>query len=231
MTAEASAPGTPAPRLLLRDRAFEHIRTAIIDGSYPPGSFLSERELARSLEMSKTPIRVAFERLAEQGLVTISPQRGVVVREMSAKEVADHYDLRIALETFVARRLAARGVLGEEHDALAENLREQEELVSGDVDIRGFMRADAAFHLLLAGALGNEEILRTMTQQRDRVRRVVESIYQKDHRVPPVSVREHRAILEAVLAGDAEAAAAAAECHLDNGRRFLLMGGTYGEKS
>lgn len=227
-----TTPSSPTPdsaRALLRDVAFDHIRTSIIDGTYAPGSFLSERDLARTLDMSKTPIRVAFERLAEQGLVSIAPQRGVVVREMTGTEISEHYELRMALESFVARRLAEQGIDGNRQREIEENLRRQEELVHGEVDIQGFMQADSDFHLLLVEALGNGEIQRTMSHQRDRVRRVVENIFQRDHRVPPMSVREHRAILTEILAGDAVAAAQAAEHHLENGRRFLLLGGTYGE--
>lgn len=223
-----STPSRGDARPLLRDVAFEHLRTRIVDGTYAPGTFLSEREVARTLEMSKTPIRVAFERLAEQGFVAISPQRGVVVREMAAAEVAEHYDLRIALETFVVRRLAEDGLPGPHRGLLESNLREQERAVEGEVDIQAFMAADAAFHLLLAEALGNQEILQVMSHRRDRMRRVVESIHQRDPRVPTTSAREHAQILGAVLAGDADAAARAVEAHLENGKRFLLLGGAYG---
>lgn len=214
---------------LLRDVAFERIREGILDGTYPPGSFLSERELARTLEMSKTPVRVAFERLAEQGLVTISPQRGVVVKEMTAGEIAELYDLRTALETFTLRRLASTSLPATVREELDENLRAQDEAVSGEVDLDAFMAADIAFHLTFVHALGNAEIERIMNHQRDRSRRVIERIYRRDSRAPVSSVAEHRAIHEAVLAGDGEAAARAVERHLDHGKRFLLLGGIYGE--
>jgi len=217
-------------RALLRDVAYDHVRDRILDGSSPPGTFLSEREVAGELQMSKTPVRVAFERLAEQGLVTIAPQRGVIVAGMDSTQIVDHYDLRVALETFVVRRLSERQLHAWAQAQLQANLAHQVKLVTGQVDIVGFTQADADFHLILASALGNGEILQIMNRQRDRVRHVVDSIFRRDPRVPPMSCAEHSAIAEAVLDRDAERAAELMTVHLENGQRFLLLGGTYGER-
>ena len=64
---------TTPHRPLLKDRAFDHIKALILNGTYQPGQFISERELSAELEMSKTPIRAALERLEEQGFVVRTP--------------------------------------------------------------------------------------------------------------------------------------------------------------
>lgn len=224
-----SSPPAGATRRLLKDVAYEHIKALVCDGTFAPGTFISERELAGQLQMSKTPIRAAFERLAEQGFVTIAPQRGVIVRDLSMREISDHFDIRIALETFVARELSGR--LGEgQVAALEANLEQQRRQVNGELDMAGWTNSDAAFHLMLAQFLGNEEITRVMERQRDRVQRVVESIGSRDPHIPPLSHAEHRGIYEAIRDGDRALAMTLVERHLQNGKRFLLLGGPYGQQ-
>ncbi|WP_203567675.1 GntR family transcriptional regulator [Aestuariimicrobium ganziense] len=215
-------------RALLKDQAHDYIKHQILEGHYPPGRFLTERELTRALGMSKTPIRAAFERLEEQGLVTIAAQRGVVVTDLSPREVADHYDIRIALETFVVNQLA--GQLPEDDQArLQQILDEQAEMVE-ELDLAGFTHSDADFHVALAACAGNNEIVRVMRYQRDRLHRVARTIGNRDPNVPTISLQEHRAILEAVVAGDSELATRRVVEHLTNGKRFLLVGGSYGQQ-
>ena len=83
------------------------------------GELLSERQLARSLKMSKTPVHAALERLEGDGLVTVTAQQGIVVRAISPQDIADHFEIREALETFVVSqaRRATDGRAGEPAEA------------------------------------------------------------------------------------------------------------------
>ena len=103
-TGVEDAPG----RSLLKERAYTEIKQRILSGVLAPSTFLSERQMAGQLAMSKTPIRAALQRLEVEGLVTISPQQGIIVRDLSVHEIADLYEMRAALETYVARTLAGR---------------------------------------------------------------------------------------------------------------------------
>ena len=96
------------PPVRLQSRAYAELRRLITSGEFPPGSFLSERQLAAQLGMSKTPVHVALERLEADGFVTISAQQGVVVRGLGVEDIVDHYELREAVESWVVRRLAGR---------------------------------------------------------------------------------------------------------------------------
>ena len=95
-------------RVLLKDQAYENLKNLILEEVFAPGTFLSERQLAARLDMSKTPIRSALERLETEGFVTVSPQQGIVVRESSLREIVDLFDIRIALEVFVVQSIAGR---------------------------------------------------------------------------------------------------------------------------
>ncbi len=216
-------------RPLMKDRAFEHIKGLILDGTYQPGQFISERELSIHLAMSKTPVRAALERLEEQGFVTIAPQRGVIVRTLTAQEIADHYDLRMALESWIARQVAGR-LSDAQLTALKENLSLQRAQVGGaTIDVRGFMSADAEFHQLLTQATGNVEFERVLQRHWDKVERLVESIASRDNAVLAHSCAEHQAIFDALQSGDGNRAAALVIAHLEHGKRFMLLGGAYGE--
>jgi len=207
-------------RALLKDKAYQELKQLILNWTFMPGTFLSERQLAARFGMSKTPIRSALERLANEGFVTISPQQGVVVREFSLDEIVDLFDIRIALETFVAKKLVGR--LDEMYIAkIEENLSGQlETTTNGD-----YQRAtvlDADFHILLCEALGNREILRTMLHLRDKLYRVVYRVLRHNRQRIMSSYEEHRGIADALFSGDGEAAARLIQEHLEWGKQALV---------
>jgi DNA-binding GntR family transcriptional regulator len=88
--------------------ASELIREAILDGEYAAGERLKEDELARRLDVSRTPVREALRRLEAEGLVVVEPQRGATVRSYEPRELDDMYRLRAVLEGYAARRAAER---------------------------------------------------------------------------------------------------------------------------
>jgi DNA-binding GntR family transcriptional regulator len=214
------------PRVLLKDVALEQLKRLILDGTLAPGRFVSERELTGILHMSKTPIRAALERLALEGFVHVSPQRGIMVLEMSLQEIVDHYDLRLALETFVVARLAGR-LDDEQREVLRDHLRRQATCVH-DGDAAAYIAADGDFHHQLCVFDGNQQIVDVMRLQREKLSRVGTQISRRDPGRMRVSAAEHAAIVAAIEAGDAELAAARAAEHLENGKRFLVAGATRG---
>src|SRR5262245_11966916 len=94
----ASANGS-AERGLMKEHAYADLKQRILSGTIAPGSILAERQLAADLGMSKTPVRAALERLEHEGFITVSPQQGILVRDLSIHEIADQYEIRVALET------------------------------------------------------------------------------------------------------------------------------------
>jgi DNA-binding GntR family transcriptional regulator len=181
---------------------------------------MAERQLAARLGMSKTPVRSALERLEAEGFITISPQQGAIVRDLSVQEIADQYEIRMALETFVARSLAGR-LTAEQVERLHANLEAQREnLDRGDIS-RG-VALDDAFHTLLCTFLGNQEILRVIGQLRDKTHRVIFRVFTLNPGRMATSYEEHRAIGEAIVAGDPALAVSRVEQHLRIGQDALL---------
>jgi DNA-binding GntR family transcriptional regulator len=209
-----------ADKSLLKQQAYDELKGLIQNATFEPGAFLSERQLSAQLGMSKTPVKAALERLEAEGFVAVSPQQGIVVRDLSIHEIADQFEIRMALESFVLRNIA--GKLSDEQAArLKDNLRQQQQAAKQS-DVATSARLDSAFHTLFCEFHGNQEILRVMLQLREKMHRVVTRVFgQNWDRLTP-SYREHKAIADAVLAGDADQATAALEEHLNYGKQLLL---------
>ena len=218
-----SGGGEPDPtsaRGLLKERAYDEIKRMVLTGELGPGTFLAERQLAARLGMSKTPVRSALERLESEGFIRISPQQGAIIRDLSLDEIADQYEIRTALETFVARTVAGRLTPGQIDQVKANLHAQRENLHAGDV-ARG-VALDEEFHALFGGFLGNREILRVMGQLRDKIHRVIFRVFTLDPARFAGSTEEHRAIAEAIISGDATLAARRIEEHLHAGKLSLL---------
>lgn len=211
---------SPPERTLLKNKAYDRLKCLIIEGAYPSGTFLSERYLAETFEMSKAPIRSAIERLSAEGFVRVSPQQGIMVVELSLDEIIDHFELRIALESYIAERLAGR-LTAAQLRTLQDNLAAQSASALAD-DLDTYRRLDTAFHVLVATALGNQEILRVMNRQSEKLYRIITRIIGQQRPRMKESTEEHTAILKSIEAGDGPLAAARMKAHLEWGKRSLI---------
>jgi DNA-binding GntR family transcriptional regulator len=205
------------PRLLLKDRAYATLKSQILNNRYPPGTFLAERRLAADLGMSKTPVKAALERLALEGYVVISPQQCILVREMSAQEIGEHYEFRSAVESYVVRNLASR-IEPQQIRAIQSQLELQQRALENR-DVAQQVELDAEFHLLLAEQFGNQMIHKTMRELRDRTHRVITRAFRLSSERFKSSFREHQEIAAAVFEGRGDDAAALVVRHLERGRR------------
>lgn len=152
-------------------RVFEALRQAIVQLQLRPGNPLSEADIGRQLGVSRQPVREAFIKLAEVGLVEIRPQRGTFVRLISAREVRNARFLREAIEVAVVRKAAAEAV--PEQVRGLRRIVEDQRAVAQDGDNAGFLRLDEAFHQSIAAAAACEEAWRVvegLKAQLDRVR-------------------------------------------------------------
>ena len=198
-----SAERAALDRRTLWQQAHDHLRDEILSGRLTPGTELSEVALAESLGVSRGPIREALGRLAAEGLVTVRPRRGAIVRALSSDEFIEAYQVREALE-MMAMRLAVPK-LSVEHIAELE-LRIDEMTACGKAgDVAGFFEANSAFHQVFFEAAGNRMLAGLYTQLRGQIDR---------HRPRSLELRgdlrrsiaEHKAILRAAKAGNSERA-------------------------
>lgn len=208
------------PRTLLKDEAYTTLKDLILGEELPPGTFLSERQLAARLEMSKTPIRSALERLQAEGFLIISPQQGVMVREIPLGEIVDLFDIRMALETFVVRQLAGN-LSKPQTELLKENLAAQAACIPTQ-DVRDSTRLDEDFHQMLCEFHQNGEIVRVMLGLRDRLTRVIARVFRRAPNRFEASYADHQGIFEALKGGDKVLAEMRMQKHLEYGKGFLV---------
>ena len=207
-------------RSLLKEKAYSEIKQKIQAATFAPGSFLSERQLASLLGMSKTPIKAALERLEQEGFVNVSPQQGIVVRELSIQEIADQFELRQALEGFVVRSISGR-LTSKQTAALERNIRQQNAAAAKGT-VGNLVELDSAFHLLLCEALGNQAIIDCLMQHRSKMHRVIFQVMTQAPGRWIAAVDEHTQIFKAVAAGKPNLAVELLEQHLLFGKQHLL---------
>lgn len=215
-------PEKSQPRELFKNKAYEQLRARFCNYQYPPGTVLSERQLAEELGMSKTPVKAALERLELEGFITVSPQSGILVRELTIEELQEMYGIRLALEGFVLKSIS--GSLSSEQLAIWENNVQR----YADVDAnRGSLRdaaaLDAEFHQLPSMFLGNKLILSTLQQFSVRIIQVINSTFMHMPSRISQSLVEHREIVDAVRSGQGEKARELGEKHLRAGHELLIQ--------
>lgn len=205
---------------LLKEHAYTQIKRSILNGSLPPLTLLSERQMAQSLGMSKTPIQSAISRLEIEGFITISPQQGIFVRDLRVDEIADQYEIRLALESFILKNLAGK-LNPDQINKVEANLEEQQRnLKTKDVELA--VSLDADFHSLFCDFLGNREIIRTLDNLRDKIRRVISRVFQSNPERWQQSFKEHCNIFESAREGNPAKVKKAIQDHLELGKRVLL---------
>lgn len=182
------------------------LRERILRWQYPPGHHLGEQELCDELETSRITIREALRALTEQGLVDQFPNRGCFVKQLDVQNTHDLYDMRLALELFVAERLARANPpleLLKRERAYWEPLlqiRAAEPVVAVD-----FVKADEKFHLSLAREIQNAHIVEALEDINERLRFVRLAGQTTPHRVQ-TTAGEHLMIMDAIERKDVEAA-------------------------
>jgi DNA-binding GntR family transcriptional regulator len=203
-TNTGSSAGTGDNKLSLPERAYREIKRRILDNELVSGTFKLEKELAELLDMSRTPVREAMIRLANEGMVEIRPRHGMRVLPVSKHDMIEIYDILTALEAEAAELLARKGISDEELSQLMAAVDEMDEALSRN-DLDEWAQADERFHLRLVEFCGNRRlasIVNTYWEQSHRVRLLTLRLRPPPHR----SNDDHRAVVAAIRKGDAEAA-------------------------
>lgn len=197
------------------ERAYRATKDQILSGRLPAGTLLSEGEIAEQLRLSRTPVREAFLRLEAEQLLRLIPKRGALVVPVPATEAADVLEVRFALETGAARRLAAIGELAPVLARLDRSIEEQSRSAAGG-DLREFAAADEQFHRAIVAAAGNAIAERFYATLGDRQRRMtIGAVGARPGRVPDL-VREHRELRERIAERDVAGFASALLQHLQS---------------
>lgn len=201
----------------LREAVYRHLKDLLLSGRFAPGERLSEPLLAQELGVSRTPVREAFMRLAEEGLVELVPGKGARVRRFSPEEVEEVYGVRALLEGEAARLAALRATLWELGE-LEERLKAIDEAPREDYAEQ--MRRDLEFHRALVRLSGNRTLFRLyedLLSSLALIRSALPTLSQEE-----TTREEHRAILEALKARDPEGAKRAVEAHVARFKGLVL---------
>lgn len=196
------------------------LRQAILTGRIGPGERLLQVELAERFGVSRIPLREVLRTLHAEGLVVIEPNRGAICRPLEAKDLADLYAVRGALEELVVRTAAAQFV---DLRLAVRAMRADAFAASERGDFARLIELDCGFHAALAARSGNEHLARSLESCSSQIMRGMH-IYFTFQAYPEKDWADHAAIARAVALGDADGAAALTAEHIGNSRESILEG-------
>jgi DNA-binding GntR family transcriptional regulator len=205
----------------LADRAYVQLREEIITAELAPGTLLREEDLTGRLELGRTPVREAIQRLRREGYVTILPRRGTLVSEISITDLAAIYEVRTRLESWGARLAAERAGAADrrEADALIGEL----EAVGAD-DYEALLRTDRRIHRFAYRCAKNPFLAETLDHYHNLSLRILHVAMRRYPSLTPRLddvVHDQRALLEAIGRGDGDAAERVAAAHISTFERAI----------
>lgn len=206
------------PQPQIRDKVFEQLRQAILEGNLRPGYRLVERKLAEQLGVSRTPVREAIRMLELEGLVSHLPRIGCVVAQVTDLEVLEIYRIRAVLEGLAAR-MAAEKIKPEELQHLTELLSYIEELTSQpNVDLDQLSKIHQEFNDVIYKAAHSPRLYGMIISLVDYIKRYTRVGYCHPGRITEATI-EHHQLVEAIKLRDGGLAERVAREHIDNSRR------------
>lgn len=185
-------------RTSLREQCRELLRARIVDGTIPPGERLVETTLSKQLQVSRGTLREALRHLEQEGLVVSDDRRRMRVRALTARDIVEVYDVRIALETAAAIRVSQSA---HRDDHVAELRRCLEPLRDETAHLAQTIEHDLDFHRRLCELSDNRTLLDTWTHLLSRIRA---TIVAAGPSVAPglATWKRHNVIVDAIADGD-----------------------------
>ena len=204
----------------LSARVYNQIKSLILSNEVLPGQKLYHQELSERLGVSRTPVREALTRLAQEEYVSLLPNRGFTCKEIGMQEAEELYDLREALEAFAVER-AIENLTESALDALREKMG----LYGRDVQKR-FTRErlvyDQDIHMAIAALTGNEIVRKTLHQVFERIvlKRRTDGLYDPARGL--TAHQEHLRLLDAMQRRDIPQAVKIIRAHIRDGKKNVL---------
>jgi DNA-binding GntR family transcriptional regulator len=199
----------------LNDRVYHELRTRVLTRREPAGAKLSLHVLAAELGVSRSPVHHALTRLVSEGLLTVKPRRGYYVAPVTARALAEGYDVRLALELLAAER--ALGVVSIEQ---LERFGELLDATDAAISHEEWDAANAAFHEHQIDIAANALLSRFYRELSvNLMMQVIRGGHVEGH---ANLVTEHRRIVEAFAAADLPDAERAIREHIETGRKIAL---------
>lgn len=202
------------------EKAYEALRAKAINFEFKPGERLNETALTKTLDVSRTPLREALNRLVAEGFLTFVLGKGFFCRPLSPQKILELYQLRCALETEALLRTIESASDQDILDVVTYLDRAEEKYVT-TANLTELLRMDEEFHMKLAALSGNEELVRLLENVNERIRyvRIINLRLLRDRRDMKANDHEslsaHRIILNAAKSRDSGAAIKALRSHIE----------------
>jgi DNA-binding GntR family transcriptional regulator len=203
----------------LRGKVFTQIENDILNGRYEPGESLIEKKLSDELGVSRTPVREAIRQLELEGLVQSIPNKGAIVKGISAKDIEDIYTIRMMIEGLAAR-WAAEKITDEELEELKEAF-DLEEFYTKKNDTTHLLKFDSRFHEVIFKASKSKPLMQTLSMFHHYVQRARNASLESHERASE-ALEEHRAILQAIIEKNPEKAEQLTTQHVRNASIYLI---------
>lgn len=206
-------------RNYLNEEAYKILKESILSGNLKPGERIIEDNLASSMQISRTPLREALNKLKSEGMVCYDSNKKLVVSELSIKELDDLFGVRIALECYAAR-LACKNITKEEMEKLWGNI-EDTQIANEGKDYKKVVVLNGEFHDILARSSRNNcivNMLNSLKEQIDRYRRMVIWNVEEAER----SLNGHKAIYEALKNNDSKKVSDISEYYINLAKEGVL---------
>lgn len=204
----------------IRDRVYEYIKQAIIQGVYQSGERIKERELAELLNVSRTPIREALFRLESQGFVTTIPRKGVIVSKLSQEEIIEIFLILSSVES-LAMKLAAERANPSHRDELGAIIGEIDAMLKQNQ----VTKESSVFHFKINDVICRAAQSPRLVQMLDGLSDYIRSFVQLGYGIPgriTKAMEEHRDLAQAVRDGNGDRAEELTKVHLENAKRAYL---------
>ena len=201
------------------EEVYLRLEEEILGGQLKRGEALTEMSVSARLGVSRTPVRAALHRLAEEGLVEISPNRGAVVVGVTVDDLIDTYKIRVRLEG-LASAMAASRMTDEEKAKLAESVELAEYYVAKG-NAEKLKELDAEFHNIIYRASGNRMLSRILSELHRNIKAYRKLSMSVPGRVERTA-EEHREILNAILNGDADSADTLTRMHVERAMENMV---------
>ncbi|MFJ9039710.1 GntR family transcriptional regulator [Streptomyces sp. NPDC102406] len=193
------------------ERVYDHVKRGVLERRYEGGTLLTEGELAEAVGVSRTPVREALLKLEVEGLLRLYPKKGALVLPVSAQEIADVVETRLLVEEHAVRKaVPARPRLLDRLEELLDTQREQ----AAAGRFADAAATDRCFHAEIVRSGGNEILSRLYDQMRDRQLRMGVAVMHSHPDRIAKTLAEHGELLDALRAGDVEAAVAVVKRHV-----------------
>jgi DNA-binding GntR family transcriptional regulator len=216
---------------LLPEKIYNHLRTKLLAGEFPPGTRLDYKKISVEMGVSTTPVREAMGKLGSEGLVELVPRAGAIVRKLGAQEAVQLYGVREAIETYAAAKAAEKisearlqqleGLLTKMRALITKSFTTTESIMTGE-NLSEFLQSDLAFHMTIIEAAGNPRLSKLAGDSHIHTRIFGVERFGHNQELMEEADETHRTIFSALKKHDAAQASELVAQHIQRSLELTL---------